>query len=1088
MNGRTLRLLSVGLLWTAAIQATVQDAAAQPGRLRTPTNRLPDFDRLSFSKSDADGFVTVRGRAAAVAPDSSVYVQCLETGTLSHTPADAEGRFLLRVPAADGSTFVVNYGADWISRWKDGGPALEVTAHPPVPESPERIPFSLGGTDGQGTGYWIGVGEQNGIRFQPGSELTYDIRFTYYMSEEVGRADLSRLLPPQVTLSRFSDAEGRVVQASHTPTLMTPTGLPIFSRGGYERLRTNLRPVVESLRREGNRIEVHCRYRLPIEDRPSLPAGHYFGRVHWGPSQLWRGGSGPTPRNDENDVHAFLQGGTAQSVLPIFRIGNAKPPRIPWILLANTLSNGTRGAVAREQKGKYAFADKVLFHADKLIVAKEDPQTGRPISYRLEPFLPTIGYAVGGPDRPVPPLVKFLFPSGSLHVTVQKPDGSVDDLGTRPFRCARAKMPGLEHALFGSISIRNVYQLTTLDPAFEYEFADYGHYVVQMRGSIRDPRGLEYTGGGTYDVYVARPLDLDLGTVLSTPLQQGDTMSAVVHTHPAVPADVEVDVRLHVNSDADRPIRTLVRGKANRYGYFCPGDDADRLLMSGPGEYVVDVSASYTDPDGVLWMGSLRGASVVEGPRPKLTAHGRRGLGPAFKELGSSPLWYVARKIDPPGISGEERGENLQMFLPYMSGDVQWAADDTNSGIFPVITCDDPQNVTRWKSDPQLQQAGAMGELPLRLPQVSDKQLPAVQYPELIDTWAYYYVSVQRPGVTVRSFVGSGNVGRAYWGFGDVYNWQLGNGREGDLPGDVKLQYGGAVYRNLSRNVNEYAIYGSMTAMISRGTRLGQRVFPPFQGAAGGPNGGPLLVLDGKNIDMFLTPTGTMPGSILEVGDTFSFSGAVWPTLPSSVRWTVVTPSGRTIEHRGRANKIGHYYEPQDDFVVDEPGIYRVRVRLEHDGMTSAGPVEPPLPSGSVLGAEDDTYCCYVVSRGSDFPLDVDTPPQSVRLATDAGRNPGRGLSIRVSPPGALSDVKVHVTAQLTGTVLESRDLPQRDGQYIYTYDPYRLGQVFTNLDRSPIDTVTISLAAVGTDPSGRKVACARRILIQGRDVFAPLP
>jgi len=271
---------------------------------------------------------------------------------------------------------------------------LEVTANAPIPDSPKRIPFSVSGTDGQGTGYWIGVGEQNGVRFRRGSELTYDIRFTYYPPEEVRIADLSRLALPQVTLSRFSDAQGRVVQASHTPTLMTSTGLPIFSRGGYERHRTNLQRVKQSVHREGNRIQVQCRYHLPIEDCPWLPTGHYFGRVLWRPSQLWRHGSGPAPRQDENDVHAFLQGGTAQNVLPVFRIGNAKPPRIPWMLLANTLSNGTRGAVAREQKGRYAFADKVVFHADKLIIAKEDSQTGKPITYRLEPFLPTIGYAI----------------------------------------------------------------------------------------------------------------------------------------------------------------------------------------------------------------------------------------------------------------------------------------------------------------------------------------------------------------------------------------------------------------------------------------------------------------------------------------------------------------------------------------------------------------------------------------------------------------------------------------------------------------------------------------------------------------------
>ena len=173
--------------------------------------------------------------------------------------------------------------------------------------------------------------------------------------------------------------------------------------------------------------------------------------------------------------------------------------------------------------------------------------------------------------------------------------------------------------------------------------------------------------------------------------------------------------------------------------------------------------------------------------------------------------------------------------------------------------------------------------------------------------------------------------------------------------------------------MNEYAIYGSMAVMIPAGTPLSQRVFPPFQGAAGGPSGGPILTIKGQEVDIFLTPVGVMPGSVLEVGDTFSFSGAMWPTLPSLAEVTISTPSGGTVALEGRANKIGYLYDSDGVFVVTEPGIYTVNVRVTHDGMTSAGPVEEPFPTGGILGTSDESYVFYVVPEGSANLLTVDT-------------------------------------------------------------------------------------------------------------------
>jgi hypothetical protein len=767
------------------------------------------------------------------------------------------------------------------------------------------------------------------------------------------------------------------------------------------------------------------------------------------------------------------------------------------MLLANTLSNGTRGVVAKEERGRFHLGTKVTFNAEAFVVPRDDPQSGKPLSYRLEPFLPTIGYNMGGPGKPAPPLVSFLFPSGELRVTVRRPDGKTDDLGRAPFRTGRVNpvfgVAGQRFNAFGTTSLESLFELTTLDPTFEYQFPTYGHYVVTMEGWTRDATGITYRGGGSYDIYVAKSLDLDLGTFLNTPFEVGDVMSPVVHVRPGVPADVGIDFKLFPNSSLKEVVSKSVVGKANHFGYFNPGKSAEDLKITAPGEYVVDITASYTDREGVLWMGAVEGASVVETPNTSLIAHGKRGIKDPDNRSQTAPVWFFMKKIVPPGLSGEgtEGGIAPQLFYPYHTGDVSWAAD-AGGAIFPELSLQDDRRVTKLSrrgpgpgvtgsGDVDL---GTIGEIDVKLPPIDlpgqppVKLTPPVQYPELVKTWAYYYTSVQRPGVTVRSLVGSGAVARAYWQFNDPYNAQLGNGENGDFPGDIKLQYGGIVYRDADSGISQYAIYGSMAVMIPAGTALGQRTFPPFQGAAGGPSGGPLLTIKGKEIDIFFTPVGVTPGSVLEVGDTFSFSGAMWPTLPSLVELTVITPSGTKSTYGGRANKIGYFYDPADDFVVSEPGIYTVTVRVTHDGATSAGPVQKPFPTGGVLGTEDGTYTFYVVPKGGSY-LAVDTRPQGAAFV-------GTGFTIKLQPSVELGQVSAHYTTDLTGTVLESGNLGLVAGAFSYVYDPAKLRASFPNLDSGPAgDTVVVSLVVVGKDRSGQPTAFARQVLFQGALVFA---
>ena len=1030
--------------------------------------------------------VTVTGGAGAVPGSYTVFLQSLQTGQSIETTSASDGSFETQVLAPDESTVAISYGDDSTQAWRQGSPVLQITINPKMPLSPTEIPFTTAAPDRFGTGYWVAEGVQNGWSFQQGQTIEYTIDLTYTSPniDETLDVDLdSEILrfQPQLTFSRISDGKGKPIQATLVPVLMAPTGLPIFSRSGYEQHPYLFGTIVQGAERVDTEVDVRAAFSYAIPEW--LPSGYYVGKIDWMPSSLWAEGRSDIPPIG-NEEGLLLRSAATQTLLPAFRIGVAADPQIPWVLLANTLSNGTRGAVAREDESSFELGTKVAFNADKFIIPKDDLQLGEPLSYRLEPFLPTVGYLIGGPDRLAPPLISFLFPSGELHVTVTRPNGTTDDLGTAPFRSGRAKKAMSQEMIFGPTSLLTLYELTTLDPSFEYQFDEYGQYVVIMEGWVQDATGTTYRGGGTYDVYVAETLDLDLGTFLNTPFEVGDVMSPVVHVRPGVPADVQIDLTLFPNSSTKDVLSQTVTGQANPFGYFHPGNDAEQLAITAPGEYVVDITASYTDSSGALWMGALKGASVVEAPGTTLVAHGRRGLRLPGQELKDAPSWFFARNIDPPGQTGDEPGTNIQLLYPYHTGDIAWASD-AGVAIAPFITVHDPDGVTNLALEPQNQGKGATGEMEVLFPKVRPGEFPGVQYPEVTNELAYFYTSVQRPGVTVRSFIGTGDVQRSYWQFGDPYNGQLGNGNDGDRPGDIKLQYGGIVYRDTDSGVNEYAIYGSMAVMIPAGTPLGQRVFPPFQGAAGGPSGGPILTIKGQEIDIFFTPVGVMPGSVLEVGDTFSFSGAMWPTLPSLAEITVTTPSGETVALEGRANKIGYLYSSDDDFVVTKPGIYTVNVRVTHDGMTSAGPVEEPFPTGGILGTSDGSYVFYVVPDGSANAFTIDTPRTGGGIIREERFGGNYGFTISGDIPSGLTNVSLHFTTNMTGTVLESGPLLQQGEAFSYTYDVMALNADFPNVDPNPGDTIVVTLVVTGEDTSGQSTAYARQVLFQGTDVFA---
>jgi uncharacterized protein (TIGR03437 family) len=155
-----------------------------------------------------------------------------------------------------------------------------------------------------------------------------------------------------------------------------------------------------------------------------------------------------------------------------------------------------------------------------------------------------------------------------------------------------------------------------------------------------------------------------------------------------------------------------------------------------------------------------------------------------------------------------------------------------------------------------------------------------------------------------------------------------------------------------------------------------------------------------------------------------------------------------------RANKIGYYYHPEHDFVIDEPGIYTVDVRVTFDGVTSAGQTAEPFPTGDVLGSVDGRFFVYAVPRGS-APLEVDAVGMEFTARAAAG----------------------HATTVIPGFLLETGKIAGAGGQFRYRFDPDVLARDFPNLDLPLADVVAISLF----DPDTNR---ARVLVYHGEEFF----
>jgi len=1025
---------------------------------------------------------TVSGAPGSVPPLALVLAVSLGYAMPEFVRAGEDGSFDAEVLAASGEMIQIRY-------------RVEHSVNMPVPESLGalnhwpgtfvRVPQSELASGFAGSIYrYVESGVALGFGSGTVSETTLEVGGRTRVTGEVSfliPAEAEAPFPTsygmQLAVSPLFDAAGNQVSAGSdfVSTLLTPSGLPIERRlSGRE---VTLASSFGDLERVGDLLTGS------FDTSGAIPAGvpdgtyRLFVLFHLDSEFDALGFESPESGT------ALIQPAAGAIAAGVITVGDPAPARLAPMLLTDSPSQGQRGTVARADRGRLAFANRNVSPGGRLVIAPRDLGNGELIDYRLEPFLPLVSLA----DRFLPeePAIPFDLPGGNLRVTVITPSGRNDELGTHPVLQARTG-----HASSSTGNSINaggghpgaVYQLTTLSDDFAYQFSEYGQYEIRLSGSVSDIWGNSYPLDSVFDVWVAETLDLEPSSLPSTPFEVGDRLPASLSIFPGAAAAIEWEVVVYP-IDGSAPMRQTISGTANRFGYF---GVADAFAFDVAGEYVSTVHASYTDSEGKLWMATRTWGSGIATPDGALIAHGRRGIDEQPAEARAA--WFTRSST---GIA--EGGNHIS--FPYHSGDILWSTDgdaaqtrisveDTVGVIEGLIEDRIPQiNV---EDDPGLRVA--LQALPLGISTATGQE-PTID-PSQIDQIGYAYRAAERPGIRVHETIGTDLTTSPYWRFGDTYLLQWGMGASGDRPNDLKWQFGAAVFKRADLGIGEVAIYASQWVQIPESDPRGSRVFPPFQGAAGGLAGGPILTLKGEAIDIFVLPTTVHPGAVLEVGDRFVFAGQVGPPLASKVTYSVTSPSGERFGGAGHANAIGYYADPDGAFTVDEPGIWNVQVDVLHDGDTSAGRVEAPFPSGGVLGSDDGSYRFFVVDPAAP---NLDSGLDHFNIA-ELGLDEGviDPIHFLLEVPAGWSNVEASYVIRMPGFILERGEATPVSGTVEVVYDPVRLSADFPNIDLTRrqnyepglSDEVIVTIYLSGRDGSGAPVNAAKLLTLVGEDIY----
>ena len=907
--------------------------------------------------------------------------------------------------------------------------------------------FTLAGT-ADGDAIWSAQGQIDALDLNQGDTLSVqlDVQLNLpALPADIGLGALVGLQPIAVARANSSSGAAQAVGDIGTnngwSAARTPSGLAIDNLTTMVALGDVMAAPYQQIGGEAS-ITFPLDWSLPLPDdiAPGLyvPVIAGYMQSPQGSRAAWNSASAPVEQITRLPV--------------VIRVGGVESARLVWTLFMDDPSDGSRGVLADEDRAFAALSNRTRWNSDAYILP--------PGTYSLEPSLlnqMTNLYTYTGE-----PLIPFSFPSGRLAVSVTKPNQTVDDLGEAPILQSRISSTAFdERTRFGTTSPVDIYGVTTRSPALtDYVFDQYGDYEIRLMAEIEDVWGNRYTGGGTYHVTIAEPLDLTPGVLPGTPFEVGDSFNPGMIIAPGVSADIDVRLRVFPLDGGDL-IEYRVDGRTNRYGYFQASDQF--YTFTTPGEYVVDYEARFRDRTGRLWAASLRGAGVIASPNASLIVHGERGL--PDQTGGVRSAWYeVEQYVE---VVGGIRPDRVILNFPYFGGDTALIGAEATAGMNAGLTVQD-QGGAYASALLAAQPDGESAQgVPYRQLAALD-ELPVIDLsaPDSASGSTYAYISAVRAGVSVRQFVAGGVDGGLPlgWQSDDPHNLQIGAGSGGERYGDYMFLFGGVISRATPEPTA--AIYGAFASVVEDERDSG--IIPPGRA--------PVLTLPDTSYDMFVLPTGIRPGAILVHGDTVALAGQVAPALPADIEVTVTAPDGTIRQFTLIANQIGYFFAPEASFRADQFGVWTVEFTARYAGATSIGVIDPI--SGGVVGADDGRFAFYVVPpNATQLPWNVNLQDTTIPVAIQYNFN--------FVLPDDWTNIRVFHTLTLPGHILEDGELRMFGRSFTYTLNPPQLIADFPNVENDPrargvgaSDTKVLTFYVTGTDADGDRQLMIRQFVI----------
>jgi hypothetical protein len=157
------------------------------------------------------------------------------------------------------------------------------------------------------------------------------------------------------------------------------------------------------------------------------------------------------------------------------------------------------------------------------------------------------------------------------------------------------------------------------------------------------------------------------------------------------------------------------------------------------------------------------------------------------------------------------------------------------------------------------------------------------------------------------------------------------------------------------------------------------------------------------------------------------------PMAPHDVEIVIRKPDGRTMDCRGRADRLGNFFCPNGPLVFDQAGVYRVYAHFS-DGDRAGG----------VPGARAGWHQIYAVAK--DTPYRVLFRPAFRKGDAVAGPLVADG---EVSPP--LRSGRVHYSVVAPGILIDEGAVDLVDSRFRLALYPDQIGAEFANLHDDPL-------------------------------------